>query len=144
MPNITKTTGKMTLTFNPKTYSELLSKHLPRVIKSEEENEFFLAIVEELMSRTELTSEEDTLLELLVALVEDFEDKHYQLNTSTPHSRLLHLMEARSLEIIDLVGIIDSTEVTARIVNGQQEISQKQAEALGEFFHVEPSLFILR
>ncbi|MDF5717570.1 MAG: transcriptional regulator [Rhizonema sp. NSF051] len=134
----------MTLTFNPKTYSDLLSQHLPKVIKSDEENEKFLAIVEELISRTELTPEEDTLLELLVALVEDFEDKHYQLNTSTPHSRLLHLMDARSIEIADLVGIIGSTEVTAGVVNGQQEISQKQAEALGEFFHVEPSLFILR
>ncbi len=133
----------MTPTFNPKTYSELLSKHRSRVIKSEEENETFLAIVEELMSRTELTPEEDTLLELLVALVEDFEQKHYQLNTSTPLSRLLHLMDARSLEITDLVGIIGSTEVTAGIVKGQQEISQKQAEALGKFFHVEPRLFIL-
>ena len=144
MQNITKITGKMTLTFHPKTYSELLSKQLPKVIKNQEENEKKLAIVEELTSRTELTPEEDTLLELLVALIEDFEDKHYQLDTSTPHSRLLHLMDARSLEIADLVGIIGSTEVTAEVINGQQEISQKQAEALGEFFHVEPNLFILR
>ncbi len=46
---------KMTLTFNPEIYSELLSKHQPRIIKIEEGNENFLAIVEELLSRSNLT-----------------------------------------------------------------------------------------
>jgi len=140
---MTKTTGKTTLTFNPEIYSKLLSKHQPRIIKTEEENEEFLAIVEELISRPSLTLEEDALLELLVRLIEDFEDKHYQLNASTPHSRLLHLMEARSIKQADLVEILGSSEVTARIINEQLEISQEQAEALGEFFHVDPSLFLL-
>ncbi|MCW6050293.1 hypothetical protein K4039_09395 [Lyngbya sp. CCAP 1446/10] len=51
---------------------------------TEEENEIYLEIVEELISRTNLNPEEDALLELLVKLIEDFEDKHYQINTSTP------------------------------------------------------------
>lgn len=139
---MTKTTGKTILTFNPDFYSELLSKHQPRIIKSEEENEKFLAIVEELLSRPNLTPEEDTILELLVKLIEDFEDKHYQLNASTPHSRLFHLMESRSLKINDLVKIFGSIEVTEAVVNDRLEISKKQAEALGEFFQVEPSLFL--
>ncbi len=45
----------MTLTFNPEIYSELLSKHQPRIIKTEEENENFLTIVEEFLSRPNLT-----------------------------------------------------------------------------------------
>mgnify|MGYP006273564539 CR=1 FL=1 len=139
---MTKTTVKMTLTFNPEFYSELLSKHQPRIIKSEEENEKFLAIVEELLSRTNLTPEEDAMLELLVKLIEDFEDKHYQLNASTPHSRLLHLMEARNVETTELVKIFGSIEVTEAVVNDKLEISKEQAEALGEFFQVEPSLFL--
>lgn len=49
--------------------------------------------VEELLYRSYLTPEEDALLELLVKLIEDFEDKRYQLKVSTPSSRLLHLME---------------------------------------------------
>ncbi|MTJ54615.1 transcriptional regulator [Anabaena sp. UHCC 0253] len=61
-------------------YSELLSQYQPRVIKTEEENEKFLAVVEDLLSRSHLTPEENMLLELLVRLIENFEDKHYQLN----------------------------------------------------------------
>ncbi|MEA5599713.1 transcriptional regulator [Nostoc sp. UHCC 0252] len=133
----------MTLTFNSDIYSELLSQHQPRIIKTEEENEKFLETVEELLYRSHLTLEEDALLELLVKLIEDFENKHYQLNSSTPYSRLLHLMEARGLEQADLVEILGSSEIVTKIINGKLEITKEQAEALGEFFHVDASLFIL-
>jgi HTH-type transcriptional regulator / antitoxin HigA len=143
MQNMTKTTGKMTLTINPEIYSQLLSKYQPRIIKTEAENDKFLEIVEELLSRPNITPEEDTLLELFVKLIEDFEEKYYQLNTSTPHSRLLHLMEARGLSEADLVAIIGSSEIVAKVINSELEITPEQAKILGEFFHVDASLFIL-
>ncbi|WP_245246128.1 transcriptional regulator [Nostoc sp. ATCC 53789] len=139
---MTKQTGKMTFIFNSEIYSHLLSQHQPRIIKTEEENEKFLETVEELLSRSHPTPEEDALLELLVKLIEDFEDKHYQLNSSTPRSRILHLMEARGLEQADLVEILGSSEIVTKIMNNKLEITKKQAEALGKFFNVEPSLFI--
>lgn len=142
MQNMTKTTGKMTLTFDFDRYSSLLSQYQPRIIKNEDENEIFLEIVESLLSRNNLTPEEDTLLELLVKLIEDFEETHYKINASTPHSRLLHLMDARSLEPADLVEIIGTIDMVTEIVNSQLEITKKQAEALGKFFHVNPSLFL--
>jgi HTH-type transcriptional regulator / antitoxin HigA len=143
MRNMTKTTGKMTLTINPEIYSQLLSKYQPRIIKTEAENDKFLEIVEELLSRPNITPEEDTLLELFVKLIEDFEEKHYQLNTSTPHSKLLHLMEVRGLSSADLVAILGSSEILAKVMNSELEITPEQALALGEFFHVDSSLFIL-
>lgn len=142
MPNMTKTPGKMTLTFSPEIYSELLSKHQPRIIKTEEENEKFLVIVEKFLSCPNLTLEEDALLELLLKLIEDFEDKHYPINASTPRSRLLHLLEARSLEQSDLVRILGSSEVVASVINGELEITEEQAEALGKFFQVDLRLFL--
>ncbi|WP_026733807.1 helix-turn-helix domain-containing protein [Fischerella sp. PCC 9605] len=132
----------MTLIFNSDIYSQLLSYYQPRIIKTEEENEKFLEIVEELLARPNLSPEEDALLELLVKLIEDFEGNHYQLNASTPHSRLLHLMEAKGIEAKDLVGILGSIEIVTQVMSGELEITQEQAEGLGEFFHVEPSLFI--
>lgn len=59
--------------FDSNKYSSLLSQYQPRIIKNEDENEIFLEIVESLLSRNNLTPEEDTLLELLVKLIEDFE-----------------------------------------------------------------------
>ena len=133
----------MILTFNLDIYRQLVSQHQPQIIKTEEENEKFLDTVEKLLSRSHLTPEEDALLELLVKLIEDFEEKHYQLNVSTPSSRLKHLMEARSMEQADLVEVLGSSEIVVKVINGELEIMKEQAEALGSFFHVDASLFIL-
>jgi len=129
---------------NSDKYSSLLSQYQPRIIKNEDENEIFLEIVESLLSRQNLTPEEDTLLELLVKLIEDFEQKHYQLNASTPQSRLIHLMDARSLEPANLIEILGSIEMVTELINGQLDITKKQAEALGKFFHVNPGLFLFK
>ena len=134
----------MTLTFDSDKYSSLLSQYQPRIIKNEDENEIFLEFLESLLSRENLTPEEDTLLELLVKLIDDFEEKNYQLNASTPQSRLIHLMEAKSLEPADLIEIIGSIEMVNELINGQLDITKKQAEALAKFFHVNPGLFFLK
>ena len=45
-------------------YGNLLAEYQPRIIKTEEENDRFLAIVEDLMHRSSLSPEEDALLDL--------------------------------------------------------------------------------
>ena len=139
---MTKTTGKMTLTFDSEVYSKLLSQSQPRVIKTEEENDRLLAVVEDLLSRSRLTAEENALLELLVRLIEDFESQYYQLNISTPRSRILHLLEARDLEIGDLVPVLGSSELVSQVINGEVGVTKEQSEILGKFFHVDGSLFV--
>jgi HTH-type transcriptional regulator / antitoxin HigA len=131
----------MNLAFNSEAYSKLLSQYQPRVIKSEKENDHFLAIAEDLLSRSHLTLEENTLLELLVRLIEDFENQHYQLNVSTPRSIILHLLEAQNLEIGDLVAVLGSSELVSQVMNGEVGVTREQAEILGKFFHVDASLF---
>ena len=83
----------MTLTFNPEKYKELLAHHLPKIIRTEEENEKALAIVEELMHRKHRTPEEDELYELLIFLIENFERSFYLQESTNSHSMLLFLME---------------------------------------------------
>ncbi|MFM7408234.1 MAG: type II toxin-antitoxin system HigA family antitoxin [Cuspidothrix sp.] len=114
----------------------------PRIIKTEEENEHFLAIVENFISRPYLTPEENTLLELLLSLIEDFENQHYSINASTPRSRILHLLEAQDLEVSDLVAIFGSIELVDKVINCEVEVTKKQGEMLGNLFHVNASLFI--
>src|SRR5438552_4001457 len=67
-----------------KRYGRLLARAVPKVIKSEEENERALAIVESLMKKAEedMTPEEGALLELLTDLIEDFEEKAYPIPKS--------------------------------------------------------------
>jgi HTH-type transcriptional regulator/antitoxin HigA len=134
MLNTTKTIGKETPIFDSEAYNYLLCKYQPHLITNEEDNEKFLTIVEGLISRQTLTTEEDTLLALLVKLIEDFEEKTYSLNCSTPYSRLLHLMEARSLEKVDLLNFLESQGITAQLLDGEQIIDFSQAKVLADFF----------
>jgi HTH-type transcriptional regulator / antitoxin HigA len=120
----------------------LLADIQPRVITTEQENDRALSFVESLLAEEHLSPEKEQILRLLVSLIEKFEDEHYQLAASTPHSILLHLMEERGLRQTDLVGLIGSRGVVSEVVNGKRTISKSQAKSLGEFFHVDPSLFI--
>ena len=54
-----------------------------KLIKTEEKNEKALAIVEQLMHRDNLTPEEDELDELLITLIEKFEQDYYSPNRAT-------------------------------------------------------------
>ena len=132
----------MTLTFNPETYGSLLAEYKPKAIKTDEENEQAIAIAEELSHRHNRTAEEDELLYLLIALIEKYEEDYYPMGESTPHSMLLHLMEAGELKEEDLIDAIGSREKTEAIASGTREISIEDARALGKFFNLAPELFV--
>ncbi|MEG5014774.1 MULTISPECIES: hypothetical protein [unclassified Microcoleus] len=123
-------------------YGQLLAKSQPKPILNEEDYDLALAEVEYLMSQEELTLEEETLLSLWALLIEEYEAKYYPIPEATPQDVLLHLMEVRELKKADLVGVIGSKGVVSEVVNGKRAISKAQAKALGEFFNINPSVFI--
>jgi HTH-type transcriptional regulator / antitoxin HigA len=133
----------MTLTFNPNKYSELLTQYQPKLIRTETENEQALAIVEKLMHRPDRSLEENELYDLLITLIEKFEQEYYQLESaSTPHSMLLFLMEQRGLQTADLSGILGSEAIATEVIANQVELSKMQIKELGNFFQVDPGLFL--
>lgn len=127
---------------DPKKYGRLLAKTLPVVIETEKENERMLAEVNKLMDKDNLSPEESKLFDLMVRLIEDFEERHYQLNASTPLGILQELMNARDLKPRDLWPVFGSRGITSEVLSGKRGISKTHAKALGEFFHISPELFI--
>ena len=132
----------MTLIFNSNSYTNLLVKYQPKVIKTEAENERAIALAEELEHNLHRTPEEEALLELPILLVEKFEEEHYSIPQQTPHAMLLHLIEDNDLKQEDLVGVLGSRGVVSEVVNGKRGISKSQAKALAAFFKVDVELFI--
>jgi HTH-type transcriptional regulator / antitoxin HigA len=128
-------------TINRNVYGDLLAQHQPKAIETEAENEAAIMLAESLEHR-QRTPEEDALLELLIILIEKFEEASYLVPNVEPDRMLLHLMEARNMKQEELVGVIGSRGVVSEIVNGKRLISKAQAKALGQMFHVSPSLFI--
>jgi HTH-type transcriptional regulator / antitoxin HigA len=133
----------MTLTFNPNRYSELLSRYQPKLIRTEADNEQALAIAEELMHRSDRSLEENELYDLLIILIEKFEQEYYSPDiSSNPHSMLLFLMDQRNLQASDLVEVFGSGKIAADMIAHQTELSKDQIKALGKFFQVDPGLFL--
>jgi HTH-type transcriptional regulator / antitoxin HigA len=139
----------MTITISRENYIDLLNQDrvIPKIIETKEEYEHFLAIVERLMSRKiTRTPEENILFNLLVKLIVDYEEETYDLkewSKTSPHALLQHLMEARGMKQVDLVGILSPSKgLVSSIVNGKRSISKAQAKKLGELFNISPSVFI--
>jgi HTH-type transcriptional regulator / antitoxin HigA len=133
----------MTPTFSETHYSTLLSRHQPKLIKTEAENDRALAIVEDLMHRKNLTPEEDELLDLLVALIERFETEFYQCGeASTPHSMLEFLMDQQNLTHLDLLPIFHSESEVNAVLKGDQDLTITQVKALADRFQVKPIVFV--
>ena len=79
MPNTTRASGKMTLTFDQDAYRNLLAEVAPKVIETEEEYDRALAVVEQLTFKKNRTPEEQALHKLLVTLIEAYETQNYPM-----------------------------------------------------------------
>jgi len=95
-----------------KRYGRLLAKALPAVVKSENENDRMLASIESLMAKgaENLSAEEDALLDLLVDLVHDFEERHDPFPPSPPHRMVAFLLEQRGLQPTALYPVLVNEE----------------------------------
>jgi HTH-type transcriptional regulator / antitoxin HigA len=82
----------------------------------------------------------------LVKLIKDYEEETYNLkewSKTSPHELLQHLMEARGMKQVDLVGVLSPSKgLVSSIVNGKRSISKAQAKKLGEIFNISASVFI--
>ncbi len=137
-------TTMTTIDLDTKRYGRLLAKALPAVIKTDDENNRMLSIIEDLMAKGEdsLTPEEDALLELLIDLSHDFEEKHYPLPSIPPHQMVAFLLEQRELKPSALWTLLGSKGRVSEILSGKRAISKDQAKKLATFFHVGADLFI--
>ena len=96
------------------------------------------------MNRDEddLSLEEVKLLDLLVTLLDRYEETLYAIEGGTPHEILHHLMEVRGVTHKDVWNLFGSKGVASEVLNGKRVISKTHARALANFFHVSADLFI--
>jgi HTH-type transcriptional regulator/antitoxin HigA len=128
---------------DPARYRRLLSRTMPVVIETEEENERMLVIAEKLMKKGEnLSAEEEKLLKLLARLIEDFEQRYYRPSEAEPLEVLHHLMEARGVKQSQLWELFGSKGIASEVLNGKRGISKTHARALANYFHVPVDLFV--
>jgi len=129
------------LTASPE-YIELLKKFPPRVIRTEKENEACTVLLYELDRRgKKLTSAEKELAELLTLLIEDFEDRRYQLPRAKPLEVVQFLIDQHGLLQKDLADVFGSPSIVSEVLSGKRELNKDHIKRLSRRFHVSPELF---
>ena len=124
-------------------YAALLSSTLPAVIRSEAENERYIAALEELDGKgSRMTAAERRMAELLTLLIGDFEDKHYALQASKPVDILRELMAANNLKQKDLLDVFGTPSIVSEVLNGKRQLTTEHIRRLSRRFHVSPEVFI--
>ena len=124
-------------------YAALLSSTLPAVIRSEAENERYIAALEELDGKgNRMTAAERRMAELLTLLIENFEDKHYALKASKPVDVLNELMTANHLKQKDLLDVFGAPSIVSEVLHGKRQLTTEHIRRLSRRFHVSPEVFI--
>jgi HTH-type transcriptional regulator/antitoxin HigA len=124
-------------------YRQLLQEYVPRPIRSERACQKTLRAVEELMGRPALSRAESELLDVLVALVEQYESIQYPTPSNPPDRMLAHLIESKGISQAELAAATDIPRSTiSAVLAGRQAISTESISKLAEFFGVSPSVFM--
>jgi HTH-type transcriptional regulator/antitoxin HigA len=126
-------------------YSVLLSRTRPAVIRSEAENERYIAMLEELDSKgNRMTAAERRMAELLTLLIEDFEEKHYAIKAASPVEVLNELMHANNLKQKDMLDVFSMPSIVSEVLRGKRQLTTEHIRKLSRRFHVSPEVFILQ
>jgi HTH-type transcriptional regulator/antitoxin HigA len=124
-------------------YAALLSSALPAVIRSEAENERYIALLEELDGKgSRMTAAERRMAELLTLLIEDFEEKHYSLKSASPVEVISELMMANSLKQKDMLDIFGTASIVSEVLSRKRKLTTEHIRRLSRRFRVSPEVFI--
>lgn len=87
-------------------------------IRTEQDYQQALQAIEPFFDREEeLTAEELDYFDVMVSLIENYENKHYKIDLPDPISAIKFRMEQQGLEIKDLSGIIGKPNRVYEIFN---------------------------
>ena len=125
-------------------YIKLLTTFPPRPIKSEEELEATINIIDQLLDQEKLSQDEKDYLNVLGTLVYEYEQKQEPIPDIYGVELLKVLIEDNNLRQKDLVPIFKTESIVSDVLKGKRELTKRHIEELSKFFHVSPSVFFPR
>lgn len=128
----------------PTAYAALLEETEPQIIQTDEQYDTMLRRVAELtrLGRRR-TAEETKLFLLLGLLIQEYDNRHGQLqDDSTPSERLQYSLEMSGKTAADLLPIFRTRSHVNEALNGKRPISLPQALKLGDMFKMQPEYFL--
>lgn len=122
-------------------YLELLKQYPPRPIDNEEDLEMMQEVINRLLDKPQLTVEEREYLNVLGALIYEYEENQEPIPDIYGIELLKFILEERNLQKQDLLSIFESKSTLDDILDGQQELTPIYIQKLANFLNISPDLF---
>jgi HTH-type transcriptional regulator/antitoxin HigA len=113
----------------------------PSPITSERQHEEYLSVLDKLAKKENPTSEEEKYSEVLLTLIEAYEEEHHAVGEASPVDVLRALMEGNGLKQKDLAAIFGSESVVSEVLRKKRALNKNHIERLSKRFHVSPAVF---
>jgi HTH-type transcriptional regulator / antitoxin HigA len=113
----------------------------PTPITSERQHEEYLSVLDKLASKDNPSSDEEKYAEVLITLIEAYEEEHYPIADASPIQVQCALMDANNLLQKDLVPIFGSESIVSEVLHKKRNLNKTHIERLSERFRVSPSVF---
>ena len=120
-------------------YSLQVSAPMP--IASARQHQEYLSVLDALAGQDRPTSEEEKYAEILMTLIEAYEEEHHPVPDASAVDVLRTLMEANNLRQKDLVSIFGSESVVSEVLHKKRDLNKSHIEKLSKRFAVSPAVF---
>jgi HTH-type transcriptional regulator/antitoxin HigA len=95
----------------------------PAPITSERQHDEYLTVLDKLSSKRNPTREEESYAEVLLTLIEAYEEEHHSIPDTTPIEVLRTLMEANDLRQKDLAPTFGSESIVSEVLHGKRGLN---------------------
>ncbi len=123
-------------------YFDLVRRFPLRPIRSDDELDEAIEVVDSLLSRGALAPEEEDYLEVLSDLVQRYESEAHPLAPVSDAEMLRHLIEAKGVSqsrVSRETGIADST--ISEVLRGKRSLNRSHIGKLARYFKVSADVF---
>ena len=112
-----------------------------KIIKTETEYDSALDRLNEIFDSNPNTKEGQEA-ELLILLIENYEDEKYKIESPDPITAIRIRMEEMELKQKDLIGIVGSKGIVSEVLNRKRRLTVKMIRNLAEKLKITPSVLI--
>ena len=113
----------------------------PTPITSERQHEQYLSVLDKLATKDNPTPEEEKYAQVLMTLIEAYEEEHHPVPDASPVEVLRSLMEANDLRQKDMVPIFGAESIVSEVLHKKRGLNKTHIEKLSKRFRVSPAVF---
>jgi HTH-type transcriptional regulator/antitoxin HigA len=119
----------------------IMSTTILKLLKTEAEYNIALERTIEIFHSEEGTPESDEL-DVLLLLIKDYEDRHYNIPAPDPIEVIKLKLEEMGLKRKDLEPIIGSKGYVSQVLSGKKELTLKMVKGLHRYLGISADIFL--